>query len=76
MVKVQVRDVSDATHRVIKRRAVAAGQSLQEYLRTLLDDHAATPTVAEVMERVGHRSGSSVSIDDVVTGLRADRASR
>lgn len=45
MPKVQVRDVSDATHAMLKRRAAAAGQSLQEYLRALLEDHAATPTV-------------------------------
>ncbi|MBW3606400.1 MAG: hypothetical protein KY460_16140 [Actinobacteria bacterium] len=75
MTKVQVRDVSAETHAVLKRRAAAAGQSLQEYLRALLDEHAATPTVAEVMERVGHRSGSVVTADDVVASVRADRAS-
>ncbi len=72
--KVQVRDVSDATHAVLKRRAAAAGQSLQEYLRALLDEHAATPTVAEVMERVAHRSGSDVTAADVVEVVRGDRA--
>ncbi len=72
--KVQVRDVSDATHAVLKRRAAAAGQSLQEYLRALLDEHAATPTVAEVMERVTHRSGSDVTAADVVEVVRGDRA--
>lgn len=75
MTKVQVRDVSAETHAVLKRRAAAAGQSLQEYLRALLDEHAATPTVAEVMERVGYRSGSDVTADEVVASVRADRAS-
>jgi hypothetical protein len=75
MSKVQVRNVSESTHAVLKRRAAAAGQSLQEYVLALLDEHAATPTVAEVMERVRLRSGSQVSVDDVVDTVRADRAS-
>lgn len=73
-VKVQVREVSGATHAVLKRRAAAAGQSLQEYLRSLLEEHAATPTVAEVMERIGHRSGSQATITDIVDEMRRDRA--
>lgn len=73
MSKVQVRDVSDATHTVLKRRAAAAGKSLQEYLLALLDEHAATPTVGEVMDRVRQRSGSRATVTDIVDGVRADR---
>ena len=75
MSKVQVRNVSESTHAVLKRRAAAAGQSLQEYVLALLDEHAAMPTVAEVMERVRQRSGSHASPADVVEVVRADRAS-
>lgn len=73
MPKVQVRDVSESTHRVLKRRAAGAGQSLQEYVRALLDDHAASPTVADVMDRVRQRSGSRATGEDIDRVLRDDR---
>lgn len=74
MPKVQIRDVSESTHQVLKRRAAGAGQSLQEYVRALLEEHAATPTVADVMQRVRQRSGSHASGEDVDRVLRGDRA--
>ena len=74
--KVQVRDVPDGTHAVLVRRAAAEGRSLQEYLLALLNEHAAYPTVADVMTRAGQRSGSRATVDDVVALVRADRDGR
>ena len=76
MPSVQVKDVPDETHAVLRRRAAAAHQSLQEYLRQRLIEEAATPTVEEVMERAGGRAGGSVSFADAVAALRDDRDRR
>lgn len=52
---VQVRDVPDDVHRTLKSRAAAAGVSLSEYLRTVLERDAARPTPAELAERIATR---------------------
>lgn len=74
MPSVQIKDVPAETHAVLRRRAAAAGQSLQEYLRSRLIDEASRPTLDEVLARIGTYSGGSAPLDEVVEGLRADRA--
>lgn len=76
MPSIQVKDVPAETHAVLRRRAAAAGQSLQEYLRARLVEDAARPTVAEVLARAGGRSGGSVSFRATVEVLRDERARR
>jgi plasmid stability protein len=76
MPSMQIKDVPPETHAVLRRRAAEAGQSLQEYLRSWLIQQAATPTVAEVMQRAGGRAGGSLSLDDAVDIIRADRDRR
>jgi hypothetical protein len=76
MTSVQIKDVPEETHRVLRRRAAEAHQSLQEYLRSRLIDEASKPTVAEVLARAGSRPGGSVSFEDAVSIVRADRDSR
>lgn len=49
---VQIRDVPDEVHRRLKARAAAQGQSLSEYLRTILGAAAQRPTPAELAERI------------------------
>lgn len=70
---VQIKDVPVETHAVLRRRAAAAHQSLQEYLRARLIQEAATPTVAEVMEQAGGRAGGSVSFATAASAVRGDR---
>jgi hypothetical protein len=53
---VQVRDVSEETHRKLKARAAEAGQSLSEFLRMELDKIALRPTQEEVLKRVRSRT--------------------
>lgn len=76
MPSVQIKDVPEATHQVLKQRAAQAHQSLQEYLRTRLIDEASRPTVAEVLARAGGRTGGSVTFDDAVAAIRGDRDRR
>jgi hypothetical protein len=76
MPSVQIKDVPVETHAVLRQRAAAAHQSLQEYLRARLIDEANRPTVDEVMERAGGRAGGSVPLKAATRTLRAERARR
>lgn len=76
MVSVQIKDVPEHTHAVLRRRAAAAHQSLQEYLRARLIEDASQPTLDEILDRAGGRSGGAVPLTDAVEALRADRDRR
>jgi plasmid stability protein len=76
MPSVQIKDVPDETHAVLRQRAAAAHQSLQEYLRGRLIEEASRPTLDEVLNRAAGRSGGTVRLRDAVTTLRSDRARR
>jgi hypothetical protein len=76
MPSVQIKDVPEATHAVLRRRAAAAHQSLQEYLRSRLIEEASRPTVDEVLERAGGRAGGAVSFAAAAKQLRAERDRR
>lgn len=76
MPSIQIKDVPEETHAVLRQRAAAARQSLQEYLRGRLIDEAGTPTVEEILERAGGRAGGSVSFNAAVDALQEDRARR
>lgn len=73
---IQVKDVPDAVHATLRRRAAAAGQSLQEYLLARLVDDASTPTVDEVLERAGGRAGGRAELSAAVRAVRRDRDGR
>ncbi|HEX7268889.1 MAG TPA: hypothetical protein VF256_15905 [Streptosporangiaceae bacterium] len=76
MPSVQIKDVPEQTHAVLRRRAAAAHQSLQEYLRARLIQEASEPTLEEVLERAGGRSGGSVPLKAAVAAVRSDRTRR
>jgi plasmid stability protein len=76
MPSVQIKDVPAETHAVLRRRAAAAHQSLQEYLRSRLIEEASRPTVDEVLDRAGGRAGGSVPLKEAVKAVREDRAGR
>jgi hypothetical protein len=76
MPSIQIKGVPDETHAVLRRRAAAAGQSLQEYLLTRLITEASRPTLEDVLERAGGRSGGEVSLAEAAAVLRDDRARR
>ncbi|MEJ7707288.1 MAG: hypothetical protein WKF82_13895 [Nocardioidaceae bacterium] len=76
MPSVQVKNVPSDTHDVLRRRAAARHQSLQEYLLTRLIEDAATPTLDEVLDRLENRSGGSMTFEAAVEAVRHDRDRR
>jgi len=70
---IQVKDVPEDVHRVLRSRAAAAGQSLQEYLVTRLTREARRPTVEEILQRAGHRAGGSLPLGVAAKFVREDR---
>jgi hypothetical protein len=73
---VQIKDVPENIHAVLRRRAAAAHQSLQEYLLSRLIDEASEPALDEVLDRAGGRAGGSVPLKAAVATVRADRDRR
>lgn len=73
---IQIKDVPEETHAVLRQRAAAAHQSLQEYLRARLIRDARQPTLDEVLERAGSRAGGTLPLADAVSALRSERARR
>ncbi len=73
---IQIRNVPDDVHEVYKRRAAAAGMSLQEYLLSDLTERAGRLTMAEALARIAdHARGSRVATADIVEAIREDRES-
>ena len=76
MTALTIRDVSDDAVRTMKIRAAQAGQSLQAYLRGLIEKEAAKPTIAEAVEQARRGATADVSIDDVLAAIDEGRARR
>ncbi len=73
MVAVTVRDVPDEVRDELAARAARQGQSLQEYLRTLLIGVAQKPTAAEVLARARVRAAmAGVRLDPAATVAAKD----
>lgn len=70
---IQIKDVPADVHAILRRRAAAAGQSLQEYLLGSLTEDAHTPTLDEVLDRAGSRNGGSFTSEETVSLIREDR---
>ena len=73
MPSVQIKDVPADVHAVLRQRAAAAGQSLQEYLLGRLVADARRPTLDEVLDRAGGRAGGATSLKDAARVIRSDR---
>jgi antitoxin FitA len=73
MPSVQIKNVPPEVHRVLRQRAAAAGQSLQEYLLAQLRRQAEAETLEEVLDRAGSRAGGSLGFDFATESLRDDR---
>ena len=73
MVAVTVRDVPVAVRDELAARAARNGQSLQEYLRTLLVNVAEKPTVGDVLARARARvEATGVRLDPAATVAAKD----
>ena len=60
---IQLRNVPDALHRVLKARAAMAGMSLSDYLLNEIKEIAERPTLAELRERLHKRKPITVQLD-------------
>lgn len=69
---IQIRDVPETLHRLLKSRAALAGLSLSGYLLDAMRRMASQPTVAELRARLGQRS----SVDPAVPPAEVVRAER
>ena len=77
MATIHIREVSDEAVVTLKVRAARAGQSLQAYVRQLLEREAATITPEEAAEQArAIAARSSVTADDVVDAIAEMRAAR
>jgi plasmid stability protein len=76
MPSIQIKDVPPETHAVLRARAAAAGQSLQEYLWARLVQEAATPTMAEALQRVESTLAAEIPVAEVVSVIRVKRDRR
>ncbi len=73
MPSVQIKDVPPDVHAVLRQRAAAAGQSLQEYLLGRLVAEARRPTLDELLRRAEGRAGGSPPIGEATQLIRQDR---
>jgi antitoxin FitA len=76
MTALTIRDVSDDAVRIMKIRAAQAGQSLQAYLRSLIEKEAAKPTVAEAVEQARREATASITTADILAAIDQGRAGR
>jgi plasmid stability protein len=73
---ITIRDVPDETRDTLASRAAGSGQSLQEYLRTLLIEAASRPSMVELMRAVRtrkERTGSRLDPARIIEYRDADR---
>lgn len=64
MPSVQIKDVPEETHRLLRERAARAHQSLQEYLGSRLIVDAQQATLDEVFDRIATRRGGSLPFSE------------
>jgi antitoxin FitA len=76
MVAITIRDIPDNVRDELAGRAARAGKSLQEYLRGMLIETAAKPTVDEVLRRARARVEATGSQLDAATILAAKDADK
>lgn len=75
MTSIQIKNVPPDVHRVLRSRAAEAGMSLQEYLLTKLTEEARQPTLKEVLDRAGQRTGAKLTPKEALEYLHAERES-
>ncbi|MFE5729746.1 antitoxin [Streptomyces sp. NPDC056528] len=73
MATLYVRDLSEEALTELKIRAARNRQSLQAYVRTLLEQEAATPSLDDVVARIRERVTARLSTDDVLDEIDRGR---
>jgi plasmid stability protein len=72
---IQIRNVPEELHRVLKSRAALEGCSLSEYLLKLLEQIVSRPTLQELAERLATRAAVKYKISPAQI-LREERSRR
>ena len=72
MKTIQIRNVPDDVHRVLRARAAAAGLSLSDYALEELERLAEHPPVADLLARAQSRAGGA-SAETIVAAVRSGR---
>ena len=72
---IQLRNVPDDLHKVLKSRAALAGKSLSDYLIAEIQRHAEYPTVEELRRRLRARPSARLSVSPAQM-IREERDSR
>jgi antitoxin FitA len=70
---IQVRNVPDDVHRVLKVRAAEEGLSLSDYVKRDLEELAKQATVEEIGERGRARGSSDIRTKSILADLREVR---
>ena len=73
---IQVRDVPEDVHDLLRVRAARAGLSLSEYLRKEISGLARRPTAEEFLARVTAREDVMVDTEQIVSAVHAGRDAR
>ena len=76
MATIQVRDISEDAYEVIRRRARAAGQSIQAYMKKQIEQMASEPDDAELysdLERFVEAHGIRLDVEALLADLDAGR---
>ncbi len=72
---IQIRNVPDALHRVLKSRAAIEGLTLSDYLLRMIRESVARPTTDELWQRL--RTRSAVPVEEApAVSVRRERDGR
>jgi len=69
---IQIRNVPEPTHRVLRARAAEAGLSLSDYALEELRRVAEHPPVADLLARARSRAGGTTA-EEIVSAVRSGR---
>ena len=76
MSSVQVKNVDDETHELLRQRAAAAGMTLGEYVLELIRKDLRKPSRAEWLARLHALPPAGITHDEMLRDLDAQRAER
>lgn len=72
---IQIREIPDETHRVLKARAAAEGMSMSDYLKRLIEQDLKRPDWASIRARRARMTTLDIG-DEAVRIIREERDSR
>jgi plasmid stability protein len=76
MPSVLVRDLPEAVHAALQRRAERRGQSLQQYLAGELKRLAEKPSLDDILDRIERNRGGRVGLEQAAKDLTEERQRR